>query len=276
MYNNIQDEYVPGDNFPVTGASRGLEDSLNSSDSRIHSFAKSCVQKGITGKKAIMAAGKKAGFTLIELLVSIAIIGTLAGFLLPALSRAKESARRATCMNNLRQIGLAMTMYADDYKGMLPPTTPVGYANQRIRSLTLSEIGLGHLIPKYLPNVDLMVCPSNNQKLSKEQVQQNWDNNQNTDSTYFYRGLSGGLTRYSIDSRERQEHPALITEWNLLSGNNFNHNGEYVNILFLDNAVRGYVNPKTGDYPKGILTLISATPAEADRVFLEADKLYGK
>jgi len=82
-----------------------------------------------------MKKQKGAGFTLIELLVVSAIITILAAMLLPALARAKEEARRANCSSNLKQWGLAMTMYLDDSGLILPaakitngtPDAPSGY-----------------------------------------------------------------------------------------------------------------------------------------------------
>lgn len=68
--------------------------------------------------------GKGGGFTLIELLVVIAIIAILAAILFPVFLSAKRAGRRTACINNLRQLGTAASMYADTYNGYYPPTRP--------------------------------------------------------------------------------------------------------------------------------------------------------
>jgi prepilin-type N-terminal cleavage/methylation domain-containing protein len=74
---------------------------------------------------SVARSTKAPGFTLIELLVVIAIIAILAAMLLPGLARAKESANRAKCMSNLKQLELAVKIYVDENRGLFPPRSDI-------------------------------------------------------------------------------------------------------------------------------------------------------
>jgi prepilin-type N-terminal cleavage/methylation domain-containing protein len=114
------------------------------------------VRNGPVGGRAGMPsrqarAHSRSAFTLIELLVVIAVIAILAAILFPVFAQAREKARQTTCVSNMRQMGLAVQMYAQDYDECLPlaaTATATGFLNWH------------NLTDPYVKNTQVWICPS--------------------------------------------------------------------------------------------------------------------
>ena len=122
-----------------------------------------------------MSNQQKRGFTLIELLVVIAIIAILAAILFPAFARARENARRASCQSNLKQIGLGILQYTQDYDEKYPIQETVVTTDEQTR--------WAYAIQPYVKSEQLFQCPSESTALP-------------TGATLLERAKTAGFTDY--------------------------------------------------------------------------------
>jgi prepilin-type N-terminal cleavage/methylation domain-containing protein/prepilin-type processing-associated H-X9-DG protein len=112
----------------------------------------------MSNRNLISKSSARPGFTLIELLVVIAIIAILAAILFPVFARARENARRASCQSNLKQLGLGMMQYTQDYDEKYPRVTLAYPSN--LPSSESNPYGWADAIQPYVKSTQLYQCPS--------------------------------------------------------------------------------------------------------------------
>lgn len=148
---------------------------------------------------------RRRGFTLIELLVVIAIIALLAAILFPVFARARENARRAACQSNLKQIGLGIAQYVQDFDEIMPLNT-----NASNFSTTTTARSVFQGIHPYTKSWQILRCPSVNQ--TNASFWEHTPATENDRTTYLVSGVLFAVNRNPLRARKLSEleHPAQL------------------------------------------------------------------